>query len=83
MHRKQYSAFLGEGEFWRAHGSGSERQERAARGLRCERGMKRPLKLARTRRCLIYTDLVVEKENDDGHACLSFSRTETESDPLP
>jgi hypothetical protein len=34
MHRKQYSAFSGEGVFWRAHESGSEGKEKVGQGLK-------------------------------------------------
>lgn len=42
------------------------------RGNHCERG--------RSGISSIYTDLVVEKENDDGYACLSSLRVQSESD---
>jgi hypothetical protein len=41
------------------------------RGNHCETGG--------SRRCSIYTDLAVEKENGDGHACLSSLRVQSES----
>lgn len=39
MHRRQYSASLAEGEFWRVRGFDSELKEKVERELDRERGM--------------------------------------------